>query len=138
MDRSNQHSSPNETGTLTRKTISNAGGTKLKTLGQISTKLNQTAGEGSRHQERWKAKLRPSNGKLWAPHKPITRKSILQTREVRHTEERQKPRHKPPMTSKDKYGWVRGDQTTIIQGYAQPPRTCKRQIETPSSNSQKP
>ena len=29
------------------------------------------------------------------------------------------------------YGWVRGDQTTIIQGYAQPLRTYKRQNRYP-------
>ena len=73
---------PTKTGTLTKKSISKFEGGKTQTLGQISTKLNQIAGEWSRHHKDWKGKLRPSYGVLWAPHKPTTTKSILQTREV--------------------------------------------------------
>ena len=43
-------------------------------------KSNQTLAIGTRDQEEWKGQLRPSYRELWAPNKPTTRKSIMQTR----------------------------------------------------------
>ena len=58
--------------------------------------------------------------------------------QVRHTEKGKEPGLKPQWQARDMHDWVREDQTTINQGYAQPPKTCKRQIDTPRSSSQKP
>ena len=69
--------------TPNQKSITRIEGGETQTLGQISTKLNQTGGGWSIHHKNQEGKLRPSSGVLWAPHKPTNNKSILQTRKVR-------------------------------------------------------
>ena len=54
------------------------------------------------------------------------------------TLKREKPEQETPNDKQGNHGWVEEDQTTHFQSYTQAPRPCKRQIETPSSISQKP
>ena len=125
----------------TRKSITKTEGGETQTLGQISTKLNQTGGGWNIHHKDWEGKLHPSSGVLWAPHKPTNNKSILQTRKVGPSSSHWRDIKTRPRTPNDRqgnHGWVDKDQTTHFQGYAQAPRPCKRQIETPSSISHKP
>ena len=68
--------------TPNQKSITRTEGGETQTLGQISTKLNQTGGGWSIHHKNQEGKLRPSSRVLWAPHKPTNNKSILQTRKV--------------------------------------------------------
>ena len=83
-------------------------------------------------------KLWSALGTKQANHKKVDTADKEKFAQVRHTKKGQKPGLKPQRQSKDMHSWARGDQMTINQGYAQPPTTCKGQIDTPRSSSQKP
>lgn len=98
-DQVNQLHTPSKTGIPNQKSISSIRRGEIQTLAQYSTKLNQIRGEGSIYHKDHKTKLRPSSGILWAPQQATRSKSICRPGDrfvqVRPTQEREKPRHKP-------------------------------------------